>query len=209
MLSLAPQCRVDQHRGQAIWSLVACDPERLQKTHVVLGQRNGESASPRQVGARLPEHDLQPGQLTVVSEEHCQPHGAAETNLERANVESWKKESEGIMQKLTGEKGKLDFEEQLKELDAEMSGKADTGCIMEKFLKAKELEFEVEESTDQMEERGCKVTLGCNEEKLLKAREQVSEEKVSDNKKGEREGEDFMYGLGSGPLCSGLHGILG
>ena len=46
-------------------------------------------------------------------------------------------------------------------------------------------------------------------EKLLKAREMVSEEKVSDNKKEEREGEDFMYGLGSGPLCRGLYGVLG
>ena len=158
---------------------------------------------------RLLECNLQLGHPIVAFNECRQPHGAAKTNLERVDVESWKMESEGITGKLTGEKGNPDFVEQLKELNAEISSKADTRCNMEKFLKARELESEVEESASQMEESGCKAALGYNMEKLLKAREMVSEEKVSDNKKEEREGEDFMYGLGSGPLCSGLYGVLG
>ena len=76
---------------------------------MVLGQRNGECASPRQVGVRLLECNLQLGQPTVAFDECRQPHGVAKTNLERVDVESWKMESEGITEKLTGEKGNLDF----------------------------------------------------------------------------------------------------
>ena len=152
--------------------------DRLQKTHVVLGQRNKERASPRQLGARLTERDLQPRQPMVVSNERHQPHGATETNLERVDVESWKMERDGITENLIGEKGNPDFEEQLRELDAEISGKADMGCNMEKVLKARELEFEVKELANQKEERGGKAALGCNMEKFLKARDLVSEVKL-------------------------------
>ena len=158
---------------------------------------------------KLQEHDLQQEQPTVVAEGHRIPHGAAVTNRERADVESWKKNCEGITEKLTGDTGKPDFEVQLKELDAEIASKADMGGIMKKVLKTKELESEVKESVDQMDERGCKAALGCHEEKLIKARELVPKVKVSDNKKGDKGGEDLTYGLGSGPRCSGLHGILG
>ena len=158
---------------------------------------------------KLQERDLQQEQPTVVAEGHRIPHGAAMTNRERADVESWKKKCEGITEKLTGDTGKPDFEVQLKELDAEIAGKADMGGNMKKVLKTKELESKVKKSADQMDERRCKAALGCHEEKLIKARELVPKVKVSDNKKGDKGGEDLTYGLGNGPRCSGLHGILG
>ncbi|KAK7825401.1 hypothetical protein CFP56_033126 [Quercus suber] len=118
-------------------------------------------------------------------------------------------EGEGIMEKLTGEKRNSDFEEQLRELDAEIAGKADTGCNMEKVFKTRVLESEVKESAKQKEEKGGKVALGCNVEKLLQERGMVPEVKVSENKKEEKEGEDLMLGLGSGPSCCGPNGDLG
>nr|POE92192.1 hypothetical protein CFP56_53905 [Quercus suber] len=118
-------------------------------------------------------------------------------------------EGEGIMEKLTGEKRNSDFEEQLRELDAEIAGKADTGCNMGKVFKTRVLESEVKESAKQKEEKGGKVALGCNVEKLLQERGMVPEVKVSENKKEEKEGEDLMLGLGSGPSCCGPNGDLG
>ena len=111
----------------------------LQKSHVVLGQQSRECASLGRLGERSPDHDLQPRQQTAVSDERCQSQRAAETNFERADVESWKMESECFKEKLPEEKEKTDFEEQLREIDVEISGKADTGCIMEKVLKAWDL----------------------------------------------------------------------
>ena len=52
-----------------------------------------------------------PGQQMVASDVRHQPHGVAETNVDRADVESWKLESERIKEKLIGEKGKSDFKE--------------------------------------------------------------------------------------------------
>ena len=121
-------------------------PERLQKSHVVLGQHNGVSASPRQTEEKLKERVLIQGKPTVVAEEHRCSHGAAVSN--RADVESWKKKCEGITEKLIGDARKSDFEVQLKVLDAEIAGKADMGVNMKKVLKTKELESEVKKSAD-------------------------------------------------------------
>ena len=139
-----------------------------------------------------------PGQQTVASDVRHQPHGVAETNIDRVDVESWKLESERIKEKMIGEKGKSDFEEQLRELDAEISGKANTRCNMEKVLKARELVSEVKLSTNQKDKRGGKAVTGCNEEKV-----------VSTNKKEEREGEDSMHGLRCGLHSSRPYGALG
>ena len=57
------------------------------------------------------ESKLQPGQQTVTSVMRCQSHGVAETNIDRADVESLKLESERIKEKLTREKGKFHFNE--------------------------------------------------------------------------------------------------
>lgn len=123
-------------------------PERLQKSHVVLGQRSGECTSPGQWGVRLSERDLQSRQLKVVSDERRQPNKATSTNVDRADLESWTRESESFKEKLSGETEKPNFEEQLRELDAEISGKADTGCNMEKVLMTRELESEVKKSAN-------------------------------------------------------------
>ena len=99
------------------------------------------------------ESELQPRQQTVTSVVHCQSHGVAETNIDRVDVESLKLESERIKEKLTGEKGKFHFKEQLRELDAKISSKADTGCNVEKVFKARILETEKKVSANQKENR--------------------------------------------------------
>ena len=79
-------------------------------------------------------------------------------------MESLKLESKRIKEKLIGEKGKPDFEEQLRELDAEISSKADTGCNVEKVLKAWALESELKVSANKKEDIGGEDSthrLGC------------------------------------------------
>ena len=76
-----------------------------------------------------------------------------ETNEDRADVESIILESEKIKEKLTGEKGKLDFKEQLRDLDVEISGKADMGCNVQKVPKAWILESKKKVSVKRKENR--------------------------------------------------------
>ena len=73
--------------------------------------------------------------------------------MDRDAMESLKLESERIMEKLTEEKGKPDFEEQLRELNAEISGKVDMGCNVEKVFKARILETEKKVSANHKENR--------------------------------------------------------
>ena len=195
--------RLDHDEDKQYGPWLRATHDRLQKSHVVLGQQSRECASSGQLGARLLEHDLQPRQQTMVFDERCQPQRETETNFERVDVESWKLESECSKEKLPGEKEKPDFKEQLRELDAEISGKADTGCNMEKVLKAQEFESEVKKSTNQKEEKGGKVVLGCHTEKVIKERELVPEVMVSESKKEDIEREDYTYGLGVGHIIVG------
>lgn len=118
------------------------NPDRLQKSHMVLGQLTGERARPEQMGAVLTESERQPGKQTAASVLHRQVQGVVETNEDRADMESMVLESEKIKEKLTEEKGKSDFEEQLREIDAEIVGKADMGCNVEKVSKVRKLELE-------------------------------------------------------------------
>ena len=54
---------------------------------------------------------MQLRQQTEAADEQCEPQRAAETNLERADVESWKMESECFKEKLPEEKEKSNFKE--------------------------------------------------------------------------------------------------
>jgi len=131
---------------------------------VVLGQRTKERASLGQLGARLTKRELQPGLQTVASIVHRQSHGVAETNIDRADMESLKLESKRIKEKLSWEKGKPDFEEQLRELDVEISSKADIRCNVENIFKAWALESEMKVSANKKEDRGGEDSthgLGC------------------------------------------------
>nr|POE73782.1 hypothetical protein CFP56_49546 [Quercus suber] len=143
--------------------------------HVVLRQRTGERASPGQVGARLTERKLQPGKQMVASNVHRQPHGAAETSIDGANVKSC----------------------------------FDTGCNVEKVLKARDLESEVKALANQREERGGKAVLGCNVEKFLKARDLESEVKVPEDKKEDKEEGDYMFGSGRELHGNGPYDVVG
>ena len=86
-------------------------PDRLQKSHVVLGQRAGESTRPGQWGARLPERDLQLRQQEVAADVRHKTNKETDTNDDRADVESWTRESERFKEKVPGETKKPNFEE--------------------------------------------------------------------------------------------------
>ena len=88
----------------------------------------------------LTERERKPGKQMKASVVRRQLHGVVETNEDRAGVESIILESKKIKEKLIGEKGKPDFKEQLRELDVEISGKADIGCNVQKVPKARILE---------------------------------------------------------------------
>ena len=136
-------------------------PDRLQKSHVVLGQRAGESIRPGQWGARLPERDLQLRQQEVAADVRHKTNKETDTNDDRADVESWTRESERFKEKVPGETEKPNFEEQLRVLDAEISGKTDKGCNREKVPMTRKLVSEVEKSAKQMDGKGGKAYLDC------------------------------------------------
>lgn len=129
-------------------------PDRLQKSHVVIGLQTGEIVNTGPLGAGPTERKLLLSLQATGSNERRQPHEAEETNRDRADVESGKLESESIEEKLAREKGSLDFEKQLREIDAGISGKVDMGCIAERVFKAWALESEVKVSANKMEDRG-------------------------------------------------------
>lgn len=81
------------------------------------------------------------------------------TNTDRADVDCLKLESERIMENQTREKGNLDFEEQLREIDAEISGITDTGCNVEKAFTAKILENKIQQSTHHKGNRVGEVSM--------------------------------------------------
>nr|POF23347.1 hypothetical protein CFP56_20789 [Quercus suber] len=172
---------------------------KAMKSHVVLGQRFRKCAGPGQLAASLSKRDLLPRKLTVVSDERHQPQQEVEINSVKADVETGKLGSKSSKEKLYGGKEKPDFEEMLRELDADISGKADTRCNMEKVLKARELESEVKESANQKEEKGGKDVMGCHAEKFLKARDLVFEVVVSESKKEDKEEVEYTYGPRRGP----------
>lgn len=126
-------------------------PDRLQKMQVVIGKRFGDETCVGQSCVGLPERGKQSEQQTVGSDMCRHSHSVAETIMNRADVESWKLESGIINEKLTQGKGKPNFEEQLREIDAELSGKADTGCNVGKVHKVRELESEVRLSANKKE----------------------------------------------------------
>ena len=64
---------------------------------------------------------------TVVSAKHSQVIDKLATNHGEADVEILNLGSARIMEKQTGDKGNCDFENQLRDIDAEIFGKADTG----------------------------------------------------------------------------------
>ena len=73
-----------------------------------------------------------------------QLHRDVEITEDRADVESMILAGEKTKEKLNGEKEKLDFEEQLRELDDVISGKADIGCNVQWVPKALILKSEKE-----------------------------------------------------------------
>ena len=62
---------------------------------------------------------------------------------------------------MPGETEKPNFEEQLRVLDAEISGKTDKGCNREKVPMTRKLVSEVEKSAKQMDGKGGKAYLDC------------------------------------------------
>ena len=78
----------------------------------------------------------------TVSVVRFQVHGAVETNHDRADVEYLNLERERIMEEQTGDKGTLDFEDQLREIDAEISGNDNKRCNVENVLTEKIMEKE-------------------------------------------------------------------
>ena len=152
---------------------------------------------------------MQLRQQTEAADEQCEPQRAAETNLERADVESKKMESECFKEKLTEEKEKPDFEEQLREIDAEISGKADTGCIIEQVRTARDLVSEVQKSDNQKDEKGGEDVLGCHAEKIITEKELGVEIRMSESKKEDKAKGDILYGPRSGPQNIGLKGVVG
>ena len=51
--------------------------------------------------------------------------------------------------------------------------------------------------------------MGCHAEKVITERELAIEIRVSESKKEDKKGEDYLYGLKSGPHNNGLNGVLG
>ena len=183
--------------------------DRLQKPHVVLGQQSRESASLGRRGESSPDLNVQLRQQTEVADERCEPQRAAGTTLERADVESRKMESECFKEKLIEGKEKPDFEEQLREIDAEISGIADTGCITEKVRTARDLVSEVQMSANQTDEKGRGDVLGCHAEKTFTEKELCGELKVPESKKKDKAKGDILDGPRSGPQNIGLKEEMG
>ena len=183
--------------------------DRLQKPHVVLDQQSRESASLGRRGESSPDLNVQLRQQTEVADERCEPQRAAETNLERADVESRKMESECFKEKLTEGKEKPDFEEQLREIDAEISGIADTGCIIEQVRTTRDLVSEVQKSANQKDEKGGEDVLGCHAEKIFTEKELGGEFRMSESKKEDKAKGDILYSPRSGPQNIGLKGVVG
>nr|POE60736.1 hypothetical protein CFP56_53397 [Quercus suber] len=130
-------------------------PNRLQKSHTVMGQLAGERASYGQMGEEMTEGMRQPGKQTEASVERRQTQRALETNEDRADVESMILQDEKFKEKLTGDKEKLDFKEQLREIDieifnkAEIFSKADLGGNVQKVPKVRILEPEKKGSVNR------------------------------------------------------------
>ena len=183
--------------------------DRLQKPHVVLGQQYRENASLGRRGARSPDQNAHLRQQTVAVDERGEPQRAAETNLGRADVESRKMDSECFKEKLTEGKEKPDFEEQLREIDAEISGLADTGCITEKVRTVRDLVSEVQMSANQTDEKGREDVLGGHAEKTFTEKELCGELKVPESKKKDKAKGDILDGPRSGPQSIGLKEEMG
>ena len=183
--------------------------DRLQKPHVVIGQQSRENASLGRRGARSPDLNVHLRQQTEAADERCEPQRAAETNLERADVESRKLDSECFKEKLTEGKEKPDFEEQLREIDAEISGLADTGCITEKASTARDLVSEVQKSANQKNEKGREDILGCHAEQIFTERELGVQIRKPERKKEDKAKGDILDGPSSGPQNIGLKGEMG
>nr|POE82869.1 hypothetical protein CFP56_28274 [Quercus suber] len=95
---------------------------------MVFVQRVGEQGTAGLTGARQAEREQQVPPQTTASAKQSQVSAIAATTHKEANVEDLILGSTRIMEKQTGDKGKDDFENLLREIDAEISGKVDTEC---------------------------------------------------------------------------------
>ncbi|KAL0009751.1 hypothetical protein SO802_004859 [Lithocarpus litseifolius] len=103
-------------------------PDRLQKPPVVLVQREWESDRHGQPGEKQAAREQQDPPQTADSARRSPASAKLATNHEEADVEGLIVESARIKEKMTGCNGKCDFKNQLREIDAEISGNADMGC---------------------------------------------------------------------------------
>lgn len=117
-------------------------PNRLQKTHMVTGMQAGERAKTGQMGSERADGVKQSDKQAGTSVECRQPKGDEETNGKRVDVESLILQNEKFKKKLTKEMEKSVFEEQLREIDAEIFSKADREGNVQMAPKVRILESE-------------------------------------------------------------------
>ena len=117
-------------------------PDRLQKTHMVTGMQAGEKAKTGQMGSEKADGVKQSDKHAGTSVECHQPKGDEETNGKRDDVESLLLQNEKFKKKLTKEMEKSVFEEQLREIDVEIFGKADREGNVQMAPKVRILESE-------------------------------------------------------------------
>ena len=134
---------------------------------------------------------------------HHKTNKETDTNDDRVDVESWTRESERFKEKVPGETEKPNFEEQLRVLDAEISGKADIRCNREKVPMTRKLDSEVKRSAKQLDGKGGKADLDCQVEEFIMERDLGSKVMMSESKKEVTIGEDHTQGVGSGLLENG------
>ena len=106
------------------------------------------------MGSERADEEKQFDKQAGTSIERRQPNGDEETNGKRDDVESLILQNEKFKKKLTKEMEKSVFEEQLREIDAEIFGKADKEGNVQTAPKVRILESEKMKPANREEEAG-------------------------------------------------------